>query len=171
MVSMVQVMNRNFISSLKMMGGIIDVCPDNVWEEINGWSPFWQQIYHVLESVDYWFRENYNYVYDDEVLKAWKTDKNVTSELDENMKEFDDILSKAELRQYLNCIYQKTDMFFNSLDDSKLVLPIAENNFDFTYLDVIDMQIRHVMYHVGHCICILRSRANLEVEWISHNER
>ena len=171
MVSLVEIMKRNFISSLKMLDNIIDNCPADLWVEIHAGFPFWQQVYHALESVDYWFRENYRYVYDDETPKAWLSNKNVTSELDKNKTTFDDILSKEEMQQYLSYIYKKTDLFFSGLSDGKLKEPIAENNYKFTYLDVIDMQIRHVMYHVGHCICILRSHADIELEWISHNER
>lgn len=164
------IMNRNFISSLNMLDKIIDICPDDLWVAINGAFPFWQQVYHTLECVDYWFREHYNSIYDNEMKKAWDTTKNVTSELNEDIRIFDDILEKSELKEYLWRVFQKTDMFFDKLNNSNIILPIAENNSDFTYLDVIDMQIRHVMYHVGHCICILRSQASLEVEWISHNE-
>jgi len=164
------IMKRNFLSGLLMTEKIIDVCPDDLWVSVNGQFPFWQQIYHTLECVDYWFREEYHRIYDD-APKVWSTEKNVTPELDENKTEFNDFLCKSELKEYLNCLYQKTDMFFDKLNDTNIVLPIAEVNSEFTYLDVINMQIRHTMYHVGHCICILRSCANLEVEWISHNEK
>ena len=153
------------------MEKIIDNCPSDLWTDINAGFPFWQQVYHAVESVDYWFRENYRYVYDDETPKVWESNKNVTSELDENVRIFSDVLSKAELRQYLSCIYEKTNIFFSGLNDYRLRQPIAENNYEFTYLDVINMQVRHVMYHVGHCICILRSHAGIEIEWVSHNER
>jgi len=171
MVGFTEIMKRNFISSLNMLKKIIDNCPDDLWIAINGGFPFWQQIYHVLESVDYWFREEYRCVYDDETPKVWKSNKNVTPELDGNVRIFSDILNKDELRRYLNCIYEKTDKFFNNLDDYKLKQPIAESNYDFTCLDVINMQIRHVMYHVGYCICILRNHIGIDIEWVSHNER
>ena len=171
MVSLTEIMKRNFISCLNMMEKIIDNCPADLWVKIYAGFPFWQQVYHALESVDYWFRESYRYVYDDETPKVWKPNKNVTSELDKSKKVFSDILSKEEIQQYLSCIYGKTDLFFSNLNDHKLKQPIAENNYEFTCLDVIDMQIRHVMYHVGHCICILRSHTDIEIEWVSHNER
>jgi len=121
--------------------------------------------------VDYWFRENYRFVYDDEVTNVWNPEKQVAAELDENVVAFSNTLSKAELQHYLSCLYEKTDAFFNNLNDNRLKMPIAENNFEFTHLDIINMQVRHVMYHVGHCICILRIHTDIDVEWLSHNER
>jgi len=66
--------------------------------------PFWQQAYHALECVDYWFREDYQRVYDDETPKVWNTQKNVSPELGESVTEFSDFLCKSELKGYLNRI-------------------------------------------------------------------
>jgi len=154
-----------------MMEHIVNNCPVDLWEAKNGGFPFWQQVYHSLESVDYWLRENYNSIYDDEAPKVWNPKKNVTAELNENIVASRDSLTKMELQHYLGCLYEKADTFFNNLNDNRLKMPIAEDNFEFTYLDIINMQVRHVMYHVGHCICILRTHTDIDVEWISHNER
>lgn len=171
MADLVEIMKRNFITGLNMLDDVVRVCPEGVWLEINGWFPFWQQVFHTLESVDFWFRESYECIYDENTPKAWLPDKPVSSELDENIKVFTESLTKKELKQYLGRIRDKSEAFFGRLDDPMLCKPVAEAREDFTYLDIINMQIRHVMYHVGHCMCVLREQAGMETDWLSHNER
>jgi len=170
MVSIVEIMRRNYDSSLVMLEEIIEKCPNDLWIEIHGKFPFWQQLFHVIESIDYWIREDYQLIYDDTIKKSWSSSKNVTPYLDSKQLKFEEYLTKNEIFEYYYIVKNKSKEFFDSLEDSKINLAIAENNENFTYLDIISMQLRHIMYHVGHCICILRDNSDVDVEWKSHNE-
>ena len=43
MVSIVEIMRRNYGSNLAMLEEIIEKCTNDLWIEIHGKFPFWQQ--------------------------------------------------------------------------------------------------------------------------------
>lgn len=55
-------------------------------------------------------------------------------------------------------------MFFDEKEDSWLLEPNVLYE-KITNLDVINMQIRHIMYHVGYCNCILHEEGISLVKW------
>jgi hypothetical protein len=109
--------------------------------------------------------------YDGSEFKSWTTEKQVSPNINEEVNEFKEYLTKDELKDYLKLFPEKKVRFFVKLTDEMLSIPIIENNNKYTYLDVITGQIRHIMYHVGHCNCILRSYAVPTVAWQAHNEK
>ena len=54
-------MSREIVDALKppidraflFIDRFIDTCPDDIWVEKSGGWPVWQQIYHILTSVDF----------------------------------------------------------------------------------------------------------------------
>lgn len=154
------VLKRHFEPSLQMLFKQIEYCPDDKWLDVNGGFPFWQQVYHALQSVDYWFWNGPgNYVLPD------FNHKDVSSELGEASKDY---LSKEELIQYYEDVYVRADSFFLSYKESMLKRNCMDRNL--TNADVILMQIRHIQYHVGHCNSILRQYGLKAVEWQGFGE-
>ncbi|MBN1411261.1 MAG: hypothetical protein JW969_10495 [Spirochaetales bacterium] len=159
--SYLDVLKRQFYPSLSMMERMIHYCPIELWKKVKGGFPFWQQIFHALESMDYWFSlTNTDYI------KSQSYDA-VSSELGE--KSIIE-LEKDEVKNYFIKIKIKSDHFFNNLDDIRL---LSSNKKDTkrTQLDIILGQIRHIQYHVGHCNCILRENGIKAVEWIGYGEK
>jgi hypothetical protein len=154
---------RQYDYSLTMLHEMIIGCPVELWTEIIGSFPFWQQLYHALYWTDYNIQENCG----GEKIFSWKTEKNITHELDEEKTVFPEYLTKDELNMYLKAFIEKKDKFFIGMNDSALLEPIPYRRDGCTYLDIITNQIRHIMYHVGHCDCILRERGYPAIAWIS----
>ena len=154
---------RQYDYSLTMLREIIDTCPNELWTERNGLFPFWQQLYHALYWTDYNIQESCN----GEKIFSWKTDKNITHELDEEKTIFPEYLTKDELIFYFQAFIEKKDRFFSKLDDLALLEPISHRQDGYAYLDIITNQIRHIMYHVGHCDCILRDNGYSAIAWLS----
>ena len=149
--------------SLTMLHEIIDACPDNLWTERNGAFPFWQQIYHALYWTDYSIQESC----DGKKVFSWSTEKKVSHELDKEKTDFTDYITRDEMNIYFHSFIEKKDRFFNNLTDTKLLEPISYRQDGLTYFDIISNQIRHIMYHVGHCDCILRENGYPVKAWLS----
>jgi hypothetical protein len=64
-------------------------------------------------------------------------------------------------------IIEKTNKLFDRIDDSFLSERLVSDR-DFTYLDAILAQIRHIQYHVGHCDSILRQNRIEAVDWLKY---
>jgi len=154
---------RQYDYSLTMLGEMIEACPKEIWTEIKGLFPFWQQLYHALYWTDYNIQESCDGV----KIFCWKTEKNVTHELDKEKTIFPEYLTKNELSFYFQLFIEKKDRFFSNITDKILLEPIPHRQDGCTYLDIITNQIRHIMYHVGHCDCILRENGYSEIAWLS----
>lgn len=142
---------------------MIDACPSELWTERKGLFPFWQQLYHALYWTDYNIQESNN----GEKIFSWKTEKKITHELDAEKTNLAEYLTKDELSTYIQAFIKKKDSFFNKMSDAELLRPISYRKDGYTYLDLITNQIRHIMYHVGHCDCILRENGHSATSWLS----
>lgn len=155
-----EVLQRHFDPSFEMLEKMIRQCPDEIWTQANGGFPFWQQIFHAYESIDYWMGIT------DENYEEPKFDKDVTFDLDKTCSDF---LSKEELETYSKKIGKKVEKFFNELESQDFLMLINGSD-KFTYCDKVLCQIRHVQYHVGHCNSILRHFGYEAVDWIGYGE-
>ena len=163
MQSLTMAINRQYDYSLTMLREMIETCPNELWTERNGSFPFWQQLYHALYWTDYTIQESC----DGEKIFSWKTEKNITHELDKEKINFPEYLTKEELLIYFQAFIEKKDRFFSKMNDSALLEVIPHRKDGYAYLDTITNQIRHIMYHVGHCDCILRNNGYSAIAWVS----
>jgi len=163
MQTLTTAVKRQYEYSLAMLREMIDVCPDGLWAERDDSFPFWQQIYHALYWSDYNIQESC----DGMKAFSWVTEKKVTHELIIEKSIFTEHLMKEELNRYFQAFIEKKDRFFDEMNDSVLLEPIPHRKDGFTYFDIIINQIRHVMYHVGHCDCVLRENGYPATAYIS----
>lgn len=155
---------NQFDSCYKMLTTLAEVCPDGVWYENFNGVPFWYQVYHVVFFIDYWFRDDYA----KEDFMCVQYDKRIPPEFEHDV---DNSLavSRGEIEEYLEKIHVKTSRIFNALNDSRLGDSVLiEDNY--TYLDVIMAQSRHIMYNIGYLNGILRSKGLEESDWWAYNE-
>jgi len=151
----VTIMKNQFNLAFSMICEFIDVCPDELWEEKLGGHIFWQQLLHTYTGTNFWFR-----IEKLEFIEPFN-DKNVYPELEHDAEI---CLTKRELRDLIVIIENEIDIFFIDKEDVWLISPnVLFANI--TNLDVISMQIRHIMYHVGYCNCLLNQQSSKTVEW------
>jgi hypothetical protein len=156
---------NQFGSCYKMLITLVEVCPDDVWYEFFNGVPFWYQVYHTVYFIDYWFRDDYKA--DDFMCVQY--DKRIPPEFEHDVDN-SFAVSRGDMKEYLEKIHVKTARVFDALTDSRLGDPILiENNY--TYLDVIMAQTRHIMYNLGYLNGILRSKALEESDWWAYNEK
>jgi len=154
---------RQYDYSIIMLREIIDACPSKLWTEANGSFPFWQQIYHALYWTDYNIQESHG----GEKIFSRKNEKKINHELNKEATDSSEYLTKDEMNHYIQAIIEKKNRFFNNLTDKILLEPIPHRRDGITYFDIITNQIRHIMYHVGHCDCILRNNGHSVKAWLS----
>ena len=149
--------------SITMLHEIIGACPNELWTETKDSFPFWQQIYHALYWTDYNIQESHG----GEKIFCRKNEMNISHELNKEALDSSEYLTKDEMNHYIQAIIEKKDRFFSNLTDKILFEPIPYRQDGITYFDIITNQIRHIMYHVGHCDCILRINGLLVKAWLS----
>ena len=147
------ILKRHFDPSFEMLERLMDACPDGVWLNI------WQQVYHTLFGIEFWFRLESR----DVQPPDWG--KNVSPELD---CQSDDYLTKDELRDYARKMREQAEAFFQA-NRSRLLEPNVVYG-QITNCDVVMMQVRHFQYHVGDCNSILGSQGVKAVEWLGYGE-
>ncbi len=156
---------NQFDSSYKMLTTLVEVCPDDVWYEFFNEVPFWYQVYHVVYFIDYWFRDDY--LRDD--FMCVEFDKRIPPEFEHDVDN-SFAVSRKVIREYLSKIHEKTLRVFDTLTDNMLGDSILiEDNY--TYMDVIICQVRHIMYNIGYLNGILRSKGLEESDWWAYNEK
>ena len=150
-----EILIRHLKPSFKMIGKIIDSCPKSIWAQRNIDPPIWQQIYHVLYGIDYWFSES------KESFVAPEFKGEVNSVLGEESKGF---IEQEDMIGYLNFVEKKSQQFINSLDASEIT-SASKIYGKWTNLDVILEQVRHLQHHLGYLNRVLLKCKIKPVEW------
>lgn len=141
--------------SFNMVESQIDACPDSLWNGKTGGFVFFQQILHALAGSLFWMREQNGDF--DEPFK----DREVYPELE---KAPVGTVSKEEMRALAQKARRLFEAFFAAKDDLWLFEP--NGIYDkITNADAVFGQIRHLMYHAGHCDSALRERGIAAVKW------
>ena len=150
-----EILVRQIKPSFRMIARIIEVCPRSIWAQRNINPPIWQQVYHVLYGMDYWFSES------KEAFSPPAFNEDVNSVLGEESKGFVD---QEDMKGYLKYVSTKADGFIENLDQLSLLGPSPLYD-KWTNLDVILEQARHLQHHLGYLNRILY-KCNIEpVEW------
>jgi hypothetical protein len=151
-------LKKYFFGSFSMLEKILEICPDELWNKKAAGIVFWQQLAHAFGGAHYWLREE-----NTEFIDPFK-DQNIYLERME--KDPESILSKGVLRQYCKEIKEIAEKWFNGRDDDWLKLPSKIYN-KATNNEAALMQIKHIMYHVGHCEAVFRENGIETGEYIN----
>jgi hypothetical protein len=148
----------HFDLSFDMLEKHINNCPDLLWDQKCGGFIFWQQILHCLTGVLFWTRNK-----NDEFVEPFN-EREVYPELE---KDPVGRITKEEMHELVKVVkLQKEELFLNKNDKWLLANSILYNRI--RNIDIIEGQIRHIQYHVGHCNSALRERNERAVEWIDY---
>ena len=101
-----EILWRQFRPSFKMIEKVIESCPKAIWAQGNIDPPIWQQIYHVLYGIDYWFSETKESFIPPEFKEG------INSVLGE---ESDGFIEQEDMVGYLEHIEDKVDYFISNL--------------------------------------------------------
>ncbi len=153
-------MSRNYVEKLErsfnrgqdMMDKFLTDCPEDLWQSVAGGYPVWLQYYHLMACVETL------------VMALNEPPKHQLYDMDTLfMCKFpEQPLSKAKLTDYNNTLKAYFADYMKGMDDAKLLLPhegaSQRLNKPMTHMDVVEMIIAHVFYHLGSFDANLRDR-------------
>ncbi len=150
-----QILLRQLNPSYRMVENIINICPKSLWAQRNIDPPIWQQIYHALYGLDYWFSAS------KAAFSPPQFDSEVNSVLGEPTKGF---IEQDDLIRYMKFVESKTGHFINNLSESDITAP-SPIYPKWSNLDVILEQARHFQHHIGYLNRVLLKCKLAPVEW------
>ena len=153
--SLTQILLRQLQPSFRMLEKVVAVCPKSLWAQKNIDPPIWQQIYHVLYALDYWFSES------KEAFKAPVFKDEVNSVLGEESKGF---IDQEDMVGYLQFVEKKTMKFLNEMTEKDLTDPSSLYQ-KWSNLDVVLEQLRHLQHHLGYLNRVLLKCKLQPVDW------
>ncbi len=153
-------MSRNYVERLygnfnrgqKMMDGFLESCPDELWTQTLGGYPVWLQYYHLMACVESLVMGK------DEAPKHQLYDMETLF-----MSKFPEkAMSKAEVSAYNAKMKEYFAAYMDKMTDELLLQPHEGASLrlktPMKHIDVIEMLIAHVFYHLGTFDGILRDR-------------
>ena len=166
---------KNFGAAIDMLKNAIVLCPDEIWQND---KKFYYLTYHTTIFLDYYltspvkdFNPNLPYTITD------------LSELPPEA--VDDVIpnqfySKDEFLIYLSAIREKCKRLITEASEGKLQsrwIDDAEIEMhglcasivvNYNVLEILFYNLRHVQHHTAQLNLILRQKANVAADWISH---
>ena len=151
-------LQNHFNISFSMLEKIIEICPEELWNKKKSAFVFWQQLFHTLSGMLFWFSDG-----SADFTEPFR-DKNVFPELDHDPET---MLAKDDIMKCCIEAKEASEKWFAGKDDEWLKL--TSKIYDkLTNLDIITMQIRHIMYHIGHCEAIFRDNGIETGEYLDY---
>jgi len=164
----------NFGAAIDMLNNAIALCPDELWEKE---EKFYYMAYHATIFLDYYlsvpvtdFRPMLPYTIIESIkLPAEAIDDVIPSRW----------YSKEEIQTYLSAIREKCrKLITRASQDSLNERWINEAEIDlhalcpstvkdYTVLDILFYNFRHVQHHVGQLNLMLRQKINTAPDWVS----
>lgn len=165
---------RNFGATIDMLSNIIALCPGELW---NKEKKIFYLTYHTVIFLDYYLTcpvNKFNPVLPYTILAA---DKLPTEAVDDVIP--NQFYSKQEITLYLSTIRQKCKSLITLTSQEKFrqawikesevglhgLCPTVVANYSL--LEILFYNFRHVQHHVGQLNLLLRQKANISADWIS----
>ena len=159
-ISLNKIIVRQFEPAFRMLRALMDNCPKALWSQKNIEPPIWQQFYHVLYGLDYWFSKTR------ETFVAPQFGSGINSVLGEPST---GVIEQTELLGYLDFVMKKAMDFIEEVPEEDLAVSSALYA-KWTNLDVMLEQLRHLQHHVGYMNRVYLKCKIRPVEWEYYEE-
>ena len=145
---------ENYLALMKMLEQTIILCPNELWADKSNQPQFWQEIYHTLFYLDFYFGNN------------WKK-KPERFDVEENLGEVPKtILSKEDLLSYLEEMREKCIDVLSNVTTNELQ---GKNSYFWTGSTLshkLVYNIRHSQHHVGKINLLLSTNGIEAAKWV-----
>jgi len=135
---------------------LFEAIPENEFDTIKGGFRTWKHFYHLIHSLDKNFIDPGNYT----EPEFHKKNLNIIYMEDENK------LSKEKIEKYYETVKNKIQNYLNELTDETLENKITFNEKEFTKIELILAQLRHIFYHIGYLHCCIKIEKGQTPEYI-----
>ena len=145
---------ENYLALMKMLERTINLCPDDLWIDSSLQPQFWQEVFHILYYLDFYFGTN------------WKKQPE-RFDVKENLGETPTIaLSKEELLNYLEEMREKCTDVLSNLTNEQIQ---GKNSYFWTGPTLshkLVYNIRHSQHHIGKINSILKAKGIEAAKWV-----
>jgi hypothetical protein len=152
---------QQFGATIDMLENAITACPDELW---NTESKFWYKAFHTLYWLDYY-------------LSDTPKESDFFPPAPFTKSEFEDgvmperVYDKAELLAYLRFCRRKChDLLTTSTAEELLVNRFVSEYKDFSILELLLYNMRHVQHHTGQLNLLLRQGGEVPPLWVSRTK-
>jgi len=135
---------------------LLENIPESEFNTIKGGFLTWKHFYHLIYTLEKYFIDPSNY--SDPIFH-----KNYVCIT--NMEKYKK-MSKNEIIEYYHNVKSKVQDYLNILNDELLEEKISFEEMEFTKLELILSQFRHIFYHIGYLHCCIRIEKGETPEYI-----
>lgn len=151
---------KQFGASIDMLENAIIMCPDKLWDAD---YKFWYWAYHTIFYLDYYLSLNpQNF----EAPFPFKL-----SELDPKGVLPERVYTKKELLDYLEFGRKKCHGLIHDLNEENRTQRFVNHIKDFSVLEVLLYNLRHVQHHAAQLNLILRQEIDDAPKWVLQTEK
>ena len=147
-------------ASIDMLENAINMCPDEHWDTALN---FWYTSYHCIFWTDYYLTTEPN--------KFEPPTPFTFSEFDPSGKKPDRTYTKAELLAYLEHCRQKANQLIIGLTAEKLNDRWVNDYKNFSLLEILFYNVRHIQHHSAQLNLLLRQTINNAPTWVSQAKK
>jgi DinB superfamily len=147
-------------ASIDMLENAIKMCPDKHWDTALN---FWYTSYHCIFWTDYYLTTEPN--------KFEPPTPFTFSEFDPTGKKPDKTYTKAELLTYLQYCRQKAKQLISGLTAEKLNDRWVNDYKNFSLLEILFYNVRHIQHHSAQLNLLLRQTINNAPTWVSQAKK
>ena len=147
---------QQFGAAIQMLENAIVTCPEEVWATDKREFDFWYNAYHTIFWLDYYLSDSSEAFQPTEPFGV--TDLDPSGLLPER------VFTRAELLAYLGLARQKCRQRIHHLEADRI---FEGGSRDFTHLELLLYNLRHVQHHVGQLNQLLRQRTDDAPRWVA----
>ena len=151
-----------FGASLDMLENAITACPDEVWGDQISFYEYWYYAYHTLFWTDFYLSG--------QAPEQFAPPAPFTLGEFEADKLPERVYTKTELLTYLELIREKCRARIAGLSDEVMKERFKIWKKDYSILEWLLYNIRHVQHHVAQLNLLLRQRMNDAPRWVSRTK-
>lgn len=149
-VRTIQSQSKVLLENIKVT---LEFCNDEIMQKTKSNWPIWKQFYHMLHSLDEWFINPIEFIEPGIHQPHFRTSDSGPG-----------VLSKEQLHSYYSGIRSRIENYLSNVSIALLEEKIGKGNL--TRLDLILIQFRHVMNHIGYLHCSIRSETGDSPQYI-----
>lgn len=147
---------QQFGAAIQMLENAIVACPIEVWATDQREFDFWYNAFHTIFWLDFYSSDSRESFQPTEPFGV--TDLDPSGLLPER------VFTRSELLAYLGLARQKCRQRIQQLEPERI---FKVGSRDFTHLELLLYNLRHVQHHVGQLNQLLRQRTYDAPRWVA----
>jgi len=157
-----EVIKSQYHASLEMLKRAVEKCPESLWADPEPKNKFWHIAFHVLFYTYFYLQDS------EDSFTPWAkhrpTYQFLSAEDPPHIKpEIGEPYRKDEILEYIELCDKQVDEKVASVNFE------AASGFPWLPFSKLELQIdsiRHIQHHAGQLIDRLRTKHNIEIEWV-----